>query len=205
MSLIELISWINFIIFNLSLFLTFFLYILSVIPSIREERVGEKAWKQCNIFKIFSDILFIILLITIVMWIWFPISMFDWKILENYIILIVISFLIAIPCLYILIRALKDAGKETVETSKKTKMYGGIYKYIRHPQILGSLLLFIILCLLSNSLFLLIWLTSLMIIITPIVIYFEENDLIKRFGERYLVYRKNTGAIIPKFIKKNIS
>ena len=41
-----------------------------------------------------------------------------------------------------------------------------------------------------------------MILITPIVIYFEEKDLKKRFGESYFFYRKNTGALIPKLRRK---
>ncbi|MGB5912012.1 MAG: methyltransferase [Promethearchaeia archaeon] len=203
MSLLEILSWINFLTLNLSIFLTFFFYILSVIPATREEKIGERSWKLCAIFRVISDILFLVLIVSILLWIWFPISVFNWRVSENYLFLVIIAILIAIPSFYILIRALKDAGKETIETSKDTKMYGGIYKHIRHPQISGSILLFIILCLILNSLFLLIWITSLMILITPIVIYFEEKDLIKRFGESYLLYKKNTGSIIPKFWRKD--
>jgi len=142
MSLNEIISWINFLILNLSIALTFFFYILSVIPITREEKVGKKAWKLCAIYRVLSDILFLILIISILLWIWFPVSVLNWKISENYLFLIIIAIIIAIPSFYILIRALKDAGKETIETSKDTKMYGGIYKRIRHPQISGSILLF---------------------------------------------------------------
>ena len=102
-----------------------------------------------------------------------------------------------------MIKGVMDAGSETLTPSEENKMYGGIYKHIRHPQISGSILLFIILCLILNSLFLLIWIVSLMVLITPIVIYFEENDLIKRFGEGYLFYKKNVGALIPKFWRKD--
>jgi len=42
-----------------------------------------------------------------------------------------------------------------------------------------------------------------MVLITPIVIYFEEKDLIKRFGDGYLFYKKNVGALIPKFWRKD--
>ena len=203
MSLSDILSWINFVTLNLSIFLTFFFYILSVIPATREEKIGERSWKLCATFRVISDILFLILIVSILLWIWFPISIINWKISKNYLILIIIAVLIAIPSFYILIRALKDAGKETIETSKDTKMYGGIYKHIRHPQISGSILLFIILCLILNSLFLLIWIISLMLLITPIVIYFEEKDLIKRFGDGYLFYKKNVGALIPKFWRKD--
>jgi protein-S-isoprenylcysteine O-methyltransferase Ste14 len=201
MSLFEILSWISFLTLNLSIFLTFFFYILSVIPVTLEEKIGERSWKLCAIFRIISDILFLIIIVSILMWVWFPISILNWRISENYIFLIITAVLIAIPSFYILIRALKDAG-ETVEICKETQMYGGIYKYIRHPQISGSILMFLIFCLILNSLFYLIWIISLMILITPIVIYFEEKDLIKRFGVSYLFYRKNTGALIPKFRSK---
>jgi protein-S-isoprenylcysteine O-methyltransferase Ste14 len=44
-----------------------------------------------------------------------------------------------------------------------------------------------------------------MMVIIPIVIYFEEKDLIKRFGDKYLDYKKKTGALIPKFWQKRSS
>lgn len=201
MNLAELIGWINFVILNLSVILSFLFYGLSVIPFTREEKIGAKVWKQSNIFRLLSDILFLILIITIFIWIWFPISSLNWKILDNYLILVIISILISIPSFYILIKALRDAGKESVETSRETQMYGGIYKHIRHPQISGSILMFFIFCLIINSLFLLIWIALLMMLITPIVIYFEEKDLIKKFGQNYLMYKKNTGALFPKFWK----
>jgi protein-S-isoprenylcysteine O-methyltransferase Ste14 len=107
-----------------------------------------------------------------------------------------------IPFLIITVIAVKDAGVETVSTSKNTEMYGGIYKNIRHPQMLGASPIILIICCLLNSLTLLILFSILIIIIVPIVIYFEEKDLIKRFGESYKEYKKETGAIIPKFWKR---
>lgn len=202
MTLSDIISWINFLALNLSVIFTFLFYILSVIPVTREDKIGKKSWKLSKIFRILSDCLFLILILTILMWIWFPISLLDWKILDNNIVLIIISIFLAILCFYILIRALSDAGLETLESSKETQMYEGIYKYIRHPQISSSILLFIVLCIILNSLFLLIWISLLMILITPIVIFFEEKDLIKRFGENYINYKKSTGALIPKLWKK---
>jgi len=53
-----------------------------------------------------------------------------------------------------------------------------------------------------NSLFLVIWATLAVSLLTPIILHFEEKDLVKRFGEKYIEYQKNTGALIPKFWKK---
>jgi len=174
-------------------------------PKTREAKIGKKAWKQCVILRETSDILFIVLIINIFLWVWFPIPILNWKILDAYFILLSISVPSLILCVFLITKAVKDAGVETVKTSKDTEMYGGIYKYIRHPQILGSVPLFLIICLLINSLFLLIWITCLMMVIIPIVIHFEEKDLIKRFGKEYIDYKKKTGALIPKFWQKRSS
>ncbi|MFX0060292.1 MAG: methyltransferase family protein [Candidatus Hodarchaeota archaeon] len=202
MSLAELIGLINFILLNLCAFLCFFFYILSSMPNTREEKIGEKAWRQSNTLRLISDILWLVLILNIILWIWFPIPILNWKILDNYSILLLISIPIAFFCVFLIVKAVKDAGTETVKTSKDTEMYQGIYNYIRHPQIFGSVPLFFVLSMIINSLFLLIWLIFLMIIIIPIVIHYEEKDLIKRFGDKYLQYKKETGALIPKFWKK---
>jgi len=52
-----------------------------------------------------------------------------------------------------------------------------------------------------NSLFLTIWAIIMIIIVTPIIIHYEEKDLIKRFGDEYREYQRRTGAVIPKLKK----
>jgi len=91
-----------------------------------------------------------------------------------------------------------DAGKEAMEPSQSTEMFGGIYNYIRHPQTVGEMPWFVIIALFMNSLFLTIWAIIMIIIVTPIIIHYEEKDLIKRFGDEYREYQKRTGAVIPK-------
>ena len=56
---------------------------------------------------------------------------------------IVISIAIIIPGLIIKFKGIKDAGSETYNPSNQTKMYGGIYRYISHPQTLGEFPIFI--------------------------------------------------------------
>ena len=34
------------------------------------------------------------------------------------------------------------------------------------------------------------------------MIYYEEKDLVRRFGDSYREYQKRTGALFPKFWKK---
>ncbi|MFW9832346.1 MAG: methyltransferase family protein, partial [Candidatus Thorarchaeota archaeon] len=53
-----------------------------------------------------------------------------------------------------------------------------------------------------NSLFLLVYSIAYLLILVPVILYYEEKDLVKRFGNSYVQYQKTTGALIPKFWKR---
>ncbi|MFX1378631.1 MAG: methyltransferase family protein [Promethearchaeota archaeon] len=152
--------------------------------------------------RIFASFFEFIIVINLTLWSMFPISLVSWQVHTNYIIGIVIGVLITIPCLIILIKGVRDAGQETIQPSQDTQMYGGIYNYIRHPQSLGEFPLFIAIAFMVNSWFLIVLMSIYIILYVPIMIYYEEQDLIKRFGEKYREYQKKTGAIFPRFKKK---
>lgn len=83
----------------------------------------------------------------------------------------------------------KESGKGKVVKS-------GIYKFIRHPQYTGFLLLT------TGMLF--DWATLPMVIMWPIIacLYYrlakkEEEDMIREFGEEYVMYMKKTKRFIP--------
>lgn len=72
----------------------------------------------------------------------------------------------------------------------------GVYSYIRHPQYLGFILIIIG--------FLLQWPTLITLIMAPILIvrYIrlgkeEENYVLKKFGSKYSVYKKDTPGYVP--------
>lgn len=72
----------------------------------------------------------------------------------------------------------------------------GVYRYIRHPQYTGFILLTIGM--------MLEWATLFMILIWPIVIYTyyrlakrEEKDMVEEFGDEYVSYMKQTKMFIP--------
>lgn len=198
----EFISLINFISLNVSAILSFYVYVLSVMPVTRELKKGKKAWKESNQLRILADIIWTLFIVNFILMIWFPVKSLYWPISKDYTSLLIISITIMVPFLIITFKAVKDAGIETVSTSEDNEMYGGIYNYIRHPQMLGASPLILLICCFLNSLILLIWFSILISVIVPIVIYFEEKDLIERFGESYKEYQGRTGAIIPKFWKK---
>lgn len=194
-------DWINLGSLLLSIFLFSYFYTLSIQPVKREQRKGDRAWSQCMKLRVVASFFELIIVINLILWIWFPIPLVNWKLHTNYIIGILVGILITIPCLIILLKGMRDAGQETIQPSKETPMYGGIYNYIRHPQSLGEFPLFIAIAFIVNSWFLIILMSVYVIIYVPIMIYYEEQDLIKRFGGKYRQYQKRTGALFPRFKK----
>lgn len=198
----DLISWMNLCSLIFLAILSFYVYTLSVMPITREITKGKKAWKESIRLRILADIIWTLFIINFILWIWFPVRSLNWLISEDYLFLFIISIALMLPFLYLTFKAIKDAGSETVITSEENEMYGGIYKYIRHPQMLGASPIVLLICCLLNSLFLLTFFFILMIIIIPIVIHYEEKDLIARYGASYLEYRRKTGSLIPKLRNK---
>jgi protein-S-isoprenylcysteine O-methyltransferase Ste14 len=204
-----LIAWINFIIFNFSAVLLTYFYILSLTPTIREEKAkksgksGEMIWKNATIYRNLGGLFEFIMIFNLILWIWFPIPSLDWKIHPNFLVGLIIGIAILIPCGILLYKGIKDAGSETLKPSKDTQLFKGIYKYIRHPQTVGEYPMFIAVCFMINSLFLVVWSAVFIVISVSITFHYEEKDLEKRYGEKYLEYKKKTGAFFPKFWKQN--
>jgi protein-S-isoprenylcysteine O-methyltransferase Ste14 len=144
-----------------------------------------------------------IAIINLVFWIWFPLPIVaTWMISQNVWVGIIIAIIIAIPCCIIMFLGLKAAGSESLSPSKETEMYQGIYRLVRHPQTIGEFPLFVVISFLVNSWFLVIISSLYIIIYVPIMIHYEEKDLLMRFGNSYQEYRKSTGALFPKFRNK---
>lgn len=192
------VAWLNLVSLHISAFLLVYLYVLSAMPVTRAERRGERAWNECKWLRSIAGFFELVLSINMILWIWFPAPNMAWPFHPNPVVGKVIAVAIAVPSAAILVKGIKDAGKETMQPSKTTKMFGGIYQHIRHPQTLGEMPLFIAIALFTNSLFLVVWATLFVILGTAILIHYEEKDLVKRFGDAYLEYRRRTGAFVPK-------
>lgn len=197
-----MIKWINFSLLIISLFFFSYLYILSVQPVKREKRKGQKAWRECMKLRIIAGIFEFMVVINLILWIWFPVPLINWKVHSNIVIGLIIGIVISIPCLALMLKGMKDAGSETLEPSKKTELYGGIYQYIRHPQSIGEFPLFVAIAFMVNSWFLVILMIIYILIYIPIMIFYEEKDLVARFGEIYREYQKRTGILFPKLRRK---
>ncbi len=180
-----------------------YLSILSLQPMKRSEERGEKAWEECKLYRSIGGVFELISVINLLLWIWFPPPIVgEWRISQNIFIGIIIGLFILVPCMIILGKGVLDAGSETLSPSKDTEMYGGIYNHIRHPQTLGEVPMFIAFSFMLNSWFLVILSVAGIVFYVPIMIYYEEKDLIRRFGESYRKYRQRTGALFPR-IRKN--
>jgi protein-S-isoprenylcysteine O-methyltransferase Ste14 len=166
-------------------------------PMTREEERGEKAWDECTRLRSISFVFAGIMVLNVIFWLWFPVPELAWVISPDPMFGIIIGIMILIPCFIILGIALRDAGKEMHAPQKDTQLHGGIYKKLRHPGFWGEMPLYVVVALFVNSLFLAIWMTAFVFIFTPIHIYYEEKDLLKRFGEEYAEYRRTTPAIFP--------
>lgn len=79
----------------------------------------------------------------------------------------------------------------------------GIYSKIRHPLYLGLILIFLGYFLVSGTVGALIHLSCL-IGYLPFGIYFEEKNLLKKYGEAYADYQKTVPAIFPLKLKKGL-
>jgi protein-S-isoprenylcysteine O-methyltransferase Ste14 len=196
------IAWTNFLILNFVAVFCWYFYILSVQPVTRSEEHGERAWTLAKRDRFITGILMGIMTVNMVLWLWIPIPTLAWLVHPYWLISSLTGLILALFTTPIWIKGIKDAGKEAMVPSQTTEMFGGIYNYIRHPQMVGEMPWFIIIALIINSLFLTIWAIIMIIIVTPIVIHYEEKDLIKRFGERYRDYQERTGAIFPKLRKQ---
>ena len=192
------VAWLNLLSLHVSAFFLVYLGILSVMPVTRAERRGERAWKECKWLRSVAGLCEFVLIMNMILWIWFPVPNLAWPFHPNPVVGKVIALAIAVPSSAILMKGMKDAGKETMQPSKTTKMFGGIYQHIRHPQTLGEMPLFIAVALFVNSLFLVLWATLFVVVGTPVLIHYEEKDLVKRFGDAYLEYRRRTDALVPK-------
>ena len=192
----------NLVSLHVSAFLFVYLYILSAMPVIPAQKRDEKAWKECKWLRILAGFFESVMIADMILWIWFPVPNLAWPFHPDPLVGRIVAFAIAVPSSAILMKGIKDAGQETMRPSKSTKMFGGIYQHIRHPQTLGEMPLFIAFALFINSLFLTVWATLFVSLGTPILIHYEEKDLLKRFGDAYLEYRRRRRGLIPRFWKR---
>ncbi len=122
--------------------------------------------------------------------------------------LIVIEFILFIIGVILFLWGLIYLAR--VKLRKQGLAIGGPYRWIRHPQHLGLILMTLV-----TSLYIpwsidsyvrigeiLSW--SLFSLFLVIISEFEERKLLKQYGEEYLDYRSKTGSFFPRIFKKRM-
>jgi protein-S-isoprenylcysteine O-methyltransferase Ste14 len=196
--LVELIPWINFGVLVLSTVMMFIFYMRSASPAQLEKKIGEVAYQRCGRYRIIASVFEMIAIANFIIYSYYPLPIsfpqtFPWP----YWISFFIALIIAIPSGYVMIRGVLDAGEESMIPKKKGRLFGGIYKKIRHPQSMGELPLWWALAFFLNSPFLALY-SFIWIPIFVSISLAEEKDLLNRFGDKYEEYKQETGFIIPK-------
>ncbi|MFP4287179.1 MAG: methyltransferase family protein [Candidatus Izemoplasmataceae bacterium] len=171
----------------------------SVNPRCMQPKVDEKILKKCGDYRLIAGLFETIILIGYIIF-------YDVKIPRSVYLfnqtMIPLTLLIILLVLSILlyIKALKDAGSETLKPKIDSPMFEGIYKNIRHPQTTATILFYFAIAIGSNQLFLVLY-TILLSLIYIYITYLEEDDLLIKYGDDYRKYREKTGRFIPKLRK----
>lgn len=167
------------------------LYIISLQPASLALRIGDKSYKLCGFIRIASMLFEMIAISGYIMFVFG--DSFNYTISVNHSFTVrIIGVIFSLLTLGFMIWGVKDAGKEATVPNKDTKLYGGIYKYMRHPQTLGEMLSWFGFALILNSLTLFVF-SFLMIPLFMGYTIIEDNDLAVRFGADYIEYAKRTG------------
>ena len=194
----NMIAWLNLTFLIITAILTLVYYVKSVGPAQLEKKIGEKAYKKCERYRLVCSAFMILHVGGYIVYYFYPLPLglsktFPW----SYWISVLIAVIIAIPSGYLMYRGAKDAGKETMQPRKEHTLYEGIYSIIRHPQAMGELPLFWVIAVLLHSPFL----VSFTIIWIPIFYWMckaEEKDLVLRYCQPYIEYKQRTGMFFPK-------
>ena len=193
-----LIEWLNLLLLVASTILSTYYYIKSVQPARLEQEIGEVAYDKCERYRMYGSIPYLFLFISYFIYFFFPLPLPISNLLPwNYSVSILVAIIIAIPAFTLMGLGVRAAGEETFRPKKEHKLYGGIYNKIRHPQSLGEVWTGIILGLILNSTFLLLY-SFLWFPVFYYMVVVEERDLILRYGESYVEYKNRVGMFIPK-------
>lgn len=193
-----MIAWINIISMVGSALLSVYFYVKSAGPAALEKKIGERAYHTCTQYRAVSGIFMGVHFAAYVVYYFYPLPVpipptFPWDWWYSGLGAVVI----AVPSGYLMWRGIKDAGEETMVTKKEHVMYKGIYQKIRHPQAVGEMPFAWVFSFLLHSPFLVLF-SFVWIPLFYLMCLAEEKDLIIRYGEEYLEYKRTTGFIIPK-------
>ena len=114
-----------------------------------------------------------------------------------------VCFIIGIPWMLSAVFWQLIRGKGTPVPIVPTKHFlqNGPYKYVRNPMIMGFFLYILSWAFLSNRWLALVATALVQALLLMEIKFIEERELIKRFGDAYREYKKDTPFMIPKLPK----
>ncbi len=186
-------AWINLFVMMLSTLLFLLFYIRSVSPATLETVMGEKAYAYCGWQRVIAIAFEVIVVINYFVYASLPVQIplphtFPWARWISY----VIAAVITVPSMGLMVKGMIDAGSEAIRPAKENPMYGGIYEQLRHPQALGEVLVWLVLAFALHSPFLAIF-SLFHFPIFAMMCFAEEQDLLVRFGDKYVDYMQRVG------------
>ncbi len=191
-----MIAWLNVVCLVAVTILTALFYVKSAGPAALEQRIGPAAYARCGRYRAVSAVFMFVGMANYVVYYFYPLPLplpeeFPW----SHWISAVAGTALALPAVYLVLRGMRDAGKETLVPQKEQTLYGGIYERVRHPQAWEAVLWFTF-ALWLHSPFLVLY-SFVWLAVEYLMVMAEERDLVLRFGRAYLDYRQRTPAFLP--------
>lgn len=183
-----MISFISIILIIIGTLFFSILYMISVQPATLSLRIGNKAYKICGYIRLLSIFFEILVIYGYILFIFG--KEYNYSITaQNDSLIRIIGSIFTLITLGWMFYGVYAAGNEASMPRQETRLYTGIYYYMRHPQTLGEMLSWFGISMILNSLTLLVY----SIIWIPLFISYtiiEDNDLAVRFGDEYIEYTK---------------
>ncbi|BBD08150.1 methyltransferase family protein [Desulfovibrio ferrophilus] len=192
------IAWINFAVLLGSAVAILYLYEQSVSPAARERLTGEsETYKRCGRLRWLVVIPMGLSVVCFALYRIFPLPVplpedFPWP----WWVSLVLALLIMVPAGGIMMAGARAAGRETMTPQKDQSLFGGIYRWIRHPQFY-EVFFWWGLALVLHSPFLFVF-SFVYLPVWVMMVQAEERDLVLRHGDVYVNYYRRTGAIFPR-------
>ena len=175
----------------------------SVLASLQVKKLLQKKMgKQFRHYRLGYTLFAFLFLIVIV---WYQISMETIRLYKPTFLIVLIGYLITITGFGIMLTCIKKyfmglSGLRSLweDREKPELIISGIHRHVRHPLYLGTFLFIWGLAVLVPYASLL--LSNIIITVyTLMAIKYEEEKLVKEFGEEYISYQKTVPKIIPKW------
>ena len=167
-----------------------------------------KAWMQKKLgrnYKHYRLAYTLFAFVFLIASIWYQVSVSTIRFYKPSFLLVIAGYLVAITGFGIMLTCIKKyfmglSGLRSLfqETTYPELIISGIHRHVRHPLYLGTFIFIWGLAVLFPYLSLLIA-NAVITVYTLIAIKYEEDKLVKEFGEQYTIYQKTVPKIIPKW------